>query len=159
MDTTPATMSVQPSNPALRRRGLRRLFTAGLTSVLLSASIGLTSASPAHAAGGCVNKSQNGWTIRLCASKDWTTVYSDFYILSKGQMGNGCYLEGVYRVGWGPDGWYGFGSCQNLALNTRYIIGTTTVFGGADVTTRVHVFESAYPFRDWFDQSASYTGV
>ncbi|MFI7420123.1 hypothetical protein [Nonomuraea sp. NPDC049684] len=114
---------------------------------------------PAHAAGGCADRSQNGWTIRLCASKNGLDLISDMYVITKGQTGNGCRGEGHATSSGRPMGHLDLTGCADIAVNTRYAIASQWAAGGAQVTTRAVIFESLSPFRALFDQSASFSDV
>lgn len=131
---------------------------AALVLATSAVSATVLTASPSYAAGGCADKSQNGWTIRLCASKDFVAAYSDFYVLKKGTTGNGCVVEGnSYLNGGFAD--YNNWSCSSIGTNQREIIGTETAIGGVTVETCVDVAEDVAPFRTFFSQCQTFTDV
>ncbi|MGW2218159.1 hypothetical protein ACWCSD_24520 [Nonomuraea sp. NPDC001684] len=125
----------------------------------MSACLVAGATTPAHAAGGCADRSQNGWTIRLCASKNGLDLISDMYVIAKGQTRNGCRGEGHATSSGQPMGYLDLTGCANIAVNAHYVIASQWAVGGAQVTTRAVIFESLYPFRTLFDQSASFTDV
>ncbi|YCK38651.1 hypothetical protein ACNF49_32780 [Actinomadura sp. ATCC 39365] len=140
------------------RSNLRRT-AAVLGALLMSASVVAGATTPAQAAGGCADRSQNGWTIRLCAGKNGLDLISDIYIVAKGETGNGCRGEGRAYSSDQPMGYADLTGCANIAVNAHYVIASQWAVGGAQVTTRAVIFESLYPFRTLFDQSASFNDV
>ncbi|MFI7461907.1 hypothetical protein [Nonomuraea sp. NPDC049646] len=140
-------------------RDLLRRAAAALGALLMGVSLVAGATTPAHAAGGCADRSQNGWTIRLCASKNGLDLISDMYVITKGQTGNGCRGEGHATSSGRPMGYLDLTGCADIAVNTRYVIASQWAAGGAQVTTRAVIFESLSPFRALFDQSASFSDV
>ncbi|MFI7689673.1 hypothetical protein ACIBQ6_11410 [Nonomuraea sp. NPDC049655] len=100
----------------------------------MSASLVAGATTPAHAAGGCADRSQNGWTIRLCASKNGLDLISDMYVIAKGQTGNGCRGEGHATSSGQPMGYLDLTGCANIAVNAHYVIASQWAVGGAQVT-------------------------
>ncbi|MEU1394324.1 MULTISPECIES: hypothetical protein [unclassified Nonomuraea] len=100
---------------------------------------------PAQAAGGCADRSQNGWTIRLCAGKDGLDLISDIYIVAKGETGNGCRGEGRASSSGQPMGYADLTGCADIAVNAHHVIASQWAVGGAQVTTRAVFFESLPP--------------
>ncbi|MEV0402606.1 hypothetical protein [Actinoallomurus sp. NPDC050550] len=140
----------------------RNIKAARVAAVLVLATAAVSAtvltASPSYAAGGCVNKSQNGWTIRLCANKDFVAATSDFYVLKKGTTGGGCSVEGNYYLN-GDFADYNSWSCSSIGTNQQEIIGTETAIGGATIKTCVDVKEDVVPFRTFFSQCQTFTDV
>jgi hypothetical protein len=136
---------------------LKARHAAAATALAISAlSVSVLTATPSYAAGGCVDQSQNGWTIRLCASKDFLATYSDFYMLKKGTQGNGCVIQGNAS---GAVSTFNSWGCSSLGVNQRAIVGTGTAIGGATIKTCVSVTEDVVPFRTFFSGCQTFTNV
>ncbi|MGW2156580.1 hypothetical protein [Nonomuraea sp. NPDC001699] len=141
-------------------RGAITIRRAGaiIGTLLLSASLLVGATTPAQAAGGCTDRSQNDWVIRLCANRDGAVVTSDLYIIAKGWTGNGCRGSGYGTINGGQT-YADLTGCSNINVNNYYRPAREWVIGSAQVTTRVVIFEDVWPFRTIFDQSATYNDV
>jgi hypothetical protein len=122
-----------------------------------SANAGRRSTTPQG--GGCVDKSQNGWTVRLCANKSSGTVAGDFYVLKKGSPGAGCRISGAVSVADDSPLYNNFGVCSGVGVNQQEVIGNISfVFAGATVKVCVAV-DTERPLAQPFAQCATFNNV
>jgi len=113
-------------------------------------------------AGGCVNRSQSGWTIRLCASKSLTDVNGSAEVLTKGSIpAQGCSITGTFTLQGSidPPLFNSLGSCSAVRPGVSQTIGDFFVFGAPSTVTPCVRIVNSVTNATIFNQCATFSGV
>jgi len=113
-------------------------------------------------AGGCVNKSQGGWTIRLCASKSFTDVNGSAEVLTKGSIpSHGCSITGTFTLQGSidPPLFNSLGSCGAVSPGISQTIGDFFVIGTPPTVTPCVKIANSLTGATIFNQCATFTSV